>query len=176
MMFWSGYERRVWAGPFTGKVWLRRGRCKPCGKTHVLLPSFLLKWRLYVSATIGELLEEAVTRSGGLRPVAQDHGIPHSTAREWVRDFSSRARDLVAGFAAAAVGLGGTATHSEPNPARSAIRAIRSAWHSVMSFPGWIGIGIWGFASAACGGTLVATNTSPLFLVVGKRRFMVPVA
>jgi len=39
---------------------------------------------------------------------------------------------------------------------------------------GWAGLGRWRFASAVCGGTLLAANTNSPWLILGNRRFMPP--
>jgi hypothetical protein len=91
MGFWSGYQRylrdgcgRIW------RVWVARAKCRLCGVTHALLPSFVLLGRLDVVWVIGAALERAVA-GAGLRPVAAGLGVPHTTVRDWWRRFRVRA-------------------------------------------------------------------------------------
>src|SRR6266498_1176387 len=65
MVFWSGYRRyvrlgRVWRG------WVARAKCRPCGVTPALLPSFVLLRRLDMVEVIGVALERGVA-GGGVR-------------------------------------------------------------------------------------------------------------
>src|SRR6266542_4453961 len=83
MVFWSGYRRYVRLGR-VWRVWVARAKCRPCGVTHALLPSFVLLRRVDVVWVIGEALER-VAAGAGLRPVAAGLGVPHTTARDWWR-------------------------------------------------------------------------------------------
>jgi Domain of unknown function (DUF6431) len=42
---WGGYWRWV-RGPGSARLWIRRGRCSTCARSHALLPDFLLERRL----------------------------------------------------------------------------------------------------------------------------------
>ncbi len=57
-----------------------------------------------------------------------------------------------------------------------AVTAIRCAFAAACEFPGWVGLGRWRFASAVSGGRLLAANMISPYLVVGRRRFLPPVA
>ena len=62
-----------------------------------------------------------VARGGcGVHPAAERAGVPHTTARGWVRRFRARAAEPGAGFAALAVELGGQAV--TPPPGRDGSR------------------------------------------------------
>ena len=102
-------------------------------------------------------------------------GVPHTTARGWVRRFSGRAVELGVGFAALAVDLGGGAIRPPAEAGRFALAAIRAAFEAAAGLPGWLALGRWRFASAVSGGRLIAANTSSPCLIVGRRRFMPPV-
>ena len=80
------------------------------------------------------------------------------------------------GFAALAVELGGEAIRPAADPGRFAVAAIRAAFGEADALPGWAGLGVWRFASSVSGGRLLAANTTSPFLIVGRRRFMPPVA
>jgi hypothetical protein len=131
--------------------------------------------RLDSAETIGEALETVRKDGTGVRPAARCLGVPHTTARGWVRGFERRTRSLALSFAALAVELGGEALTPVAEPWSAALAAIRSAWRAACALPGWLAVHPWHFASSVCGGTLVATNTNSPYLVVGKRRFMPPV-
>jgi hypothetical protein len=175
MTFWSGYQRQIREDGRCRSVWVPRVRCDRCRATHALLPAFVLVGRLDVVETVGAVLEAVVEGPGGVRPAAANVQVPHTTVREWLRRFGSRASELAVTFAALAAELGGDVITPLPDAPRSALDAFRGAWRAVSGFPGWLGVGRWRFVSAVTGGRLIATNMNTPYLIVGKRRFMPPV-
>jgi Domain of unknown function (DUF6431) len=85
-------EAREW------RIWIRRGLCRVCGRSHGLLPSFLLERRLDVVEVIGEGLKRSVAGEG-LPKIAVALGRPYSTVRDWRRRHRERAGELVAELA-----------------------------------------------------------------------------
>src|SRR6266511_3573196 len=122
MVFWSGYRRYVRLGR-VWRVWVARAKCRPCGVTHALLPSFVLLRRVDVVWVIREALER-VAAGAGLRPVAAGLGVPHTTARDWWRRFEMRAPVLAAGLCSLAVELGGVVGGLFGVPERGALAAL----------------------------------------------------
>jgi hypothetical protein len=84
------------------EFWPRRGRCRSCGRTHVLLPADLWSRRRYGAAVIITLLVLAARAAGTGRPAARPFAaapggvamVPRSTARSWRSRFASRAGAL----------------------------------------------------------------------------------
>jgi hypothetical protein len=82
--------------------WPRRGRCRACGRTHVLLPAELWSRRRYGAAVIMAVLVLGVqaAAAGGVpaRPFAAAPGgrrrVPASTARSWRSRFAAGAGTL----------------------------------------------------------------------------------
>ena len=81
---WSGYWRWV-RGPDTGRLWIRRGRCSRCLRSHALLPDFLLERRLDAVEVIGHALALGIVGGLGVRSVADRVEVPMTTARGWRR-------------------------------------------------------------------------------------------
>jgi hypothetical protein len=175
LVFWSGYWRHIRAAGRCRKMFVPRLRCAPCRVSHALLPAFVLAWRLDVAETVGTVIGEVAGGAGGVRPEAARAGVPHTTARGWVRRFTGRGGELGVAFAALAVDLGGEAIRPPAEAGRFALAAITAAFDAAAALPGWLAVGRWRFASAVSGGRLLAANTISPFLVVGKRRFMPPV-
>ena len=175
MVFWSGYRRWVRYLGCCRRVFVPRLRCGGCGVTHVLLPAFVLAWRLDAAEVIGGVLAGVAGGRCGVRPAAARAGVPHTTARAWWRRFAVRGAVLGAGFAALAVELGGEAVVPPEGAARFAVAAIGAASAAASALPGWAPLGAWRFASAVTGGTLLAANTAVPWFTVGRRRFMPPV-
>jgi hypothetical protein len=175
LVLWSGYWRYVRAAGHCRKVFVPRLRCGRCGVSHVLLPAFVLAWRLDVAETVGAVLAEVAGGECGVRPAAARAGVPHTTARGWVRRFSARAGELGTAFAALAVELGGDAVRPPAEAARFALAGIKAAFGAATGLPGWLAVGVWRFASSVSGGRLIAANTTSPYLIAGTRRFMPPV-
>jgi len=152
-----------------------RLRCGRCGVTHALLPAFVLAWRLDVAETVGAVIAEVASGACGVRPAAARAGVPHTTARGWVRRFGARAPELGVAFAALAVELGGDAVRPVADAGGFALAAIGAAFGAAAGLPGWLAVGVWRFASSVSGGSLIAANATSPWLMVGKRRFMPPV-
>jgi Domain of unknown function (DUF6431) len=175
MALWSGYWRYVREAGRCRKIFVPRLRCALCRVSHALLPAFVLAGRLDVAEAVGGVIGEVVGGRCGARPAAERAGVPHTTAREWLRRFGVRAAETGVAFAALAVELGGEALAPPADAVRFAVAAIRAAFEAATALPGWLALGLWRFASAVSGGRLLAANTISPFLVVGKRRFMPPV-
>lgn len=90
-----------------GAGWLRprRGRCRGCGRTQVLLPASVLLRRADAVTVIGAAL---LARAGGAghRRVAELVGLPASTVRGWLRRISVVADRVLAVLAVVAAELG----------------------------------------------------------------------
>jgi hypothetical protein len=174
MGWWSGYWRHLRAGGLCHRAFIPRVRCSLCRVSHALLPAFLLSGRLDAVETIGSVLEE-VTGGVGVRRAAGRVDVPHTTARDWWRRFRERAERLAVAFAALAVELGGVTVSPTRRLEGWALAAMVAAWQAAADLPGWAALGGWRFCSATCGGVLIAANTNPLSMIVGKRRFIPPV-
>lgn len=172
---WSGYWRFVREAATCLKVFIVRGRCRACGRTHALLPAFCVLNRLDVAEVIGTVVEAVAGGLSGVRPVALSAGVPHTTARGWVRAFAQSAGRLQAAFGALAVELGGELACVGADLRASALLAIQASWRAALALPGWVALGAWCFCSAVCGGSFCAPNTNSPYLFVGRRRFMPPV-
>ena len=99
-----GHARRRWVAMPYGleEFWPRRGRCRSCGRTHVLLPSGLWSRRRYGAAVITAVLVLAVQAAAAGRAAARPwlavpggrRQVPASTARSWRSRFSLHAAGL----------------------------------------------------------------------------------
>src|SRR5205823_12401014 len=75
----------------------RRGRCRGCLRTHVLLTVLALVRRVDLAEVTGEALVRAAAGAGH-RTIAGVLGVPPSTARGWLRRFAARAQKIRAHF------------------------------------------------------------------------------
>ena len=173
-VFWSGYWRYIrWRGQ-ERKIFIPRVRSRACGVTHALLPAFVLARRLAAAEPVGAVIGQVAGGACGVRPAAAAAGVPHTTARGWVRRFASRAGELAVSFSALAVELGGEVVRPQPDRRRHAVAAIMAGFAAAAGLPGWAALGRWRFACAVTGGSLLAANASSPFLIIGTRRFMPP--
>ena len=94
-MCWGWYWRWLRAPPEEWRIWICRGRCSACRRTHALLPDLVLVRRLDVVEVIGRGLTRKVIEELGLQPVAEQFGVPHTTVRSWWRRFRARVPTLM---------------------------------------------------------------------------------
>jgi hypothetical protein len=174
VVFWSGYWRHVRRQERERKIFIPRVRCRACGVSHALLPAFVLARRLDAAEPVGAVIGQVAGGACGVRRAAAAAGVPHTTARGWVRRFTARAVELAVSFSALAVELGGEVVRPLPDRLRSAVAAIGAAFTAAAGLPGWAVLGRWRFACAVTGGSLLAANASSPFLIIGRRRFMPP--
>ena len=100
---WGSARERVVRG--AGRLLPRRGRCRGCRRTQVLLPASVLLRRADAVTVIGTAL---LAKAGGAghRPIAVLLAVPASTVRGWLRRVVSVAERVLAVLAAAAAQLG----------------------------------------------------------------------
>lgn len=155
-------ERTVIGGDRFVRVRPRRGRCRGCGVTHVLLPAGLLLRRGFSVGVIGRVLELAAL-GVSIRGIARMVVVARSTVRGWLARFVHRAELLRAHFTGWVLWLAPSASRVDPagGPVADAVAAITAAG-SVAAEGLSVG-SVWQFASAATGGRLLAANTSPPF-------------
>jgi len=120
VVFWSGYWWHVRRQERERKIFIPRVRCCGCGVTHALLPAFVLVRRLDAAESAGAVIGQVAAGSCGVRRAAAAAGVPHTTARGWVRRFTARAQELAVSFSALAVKLGGEVVRPLPDPRRFA--------------------------------------------------------
>ena len=109
LMRWGGYWRWLRAPLLIERIWIRRGRCAVCRRTHALLPDLVLARRLDGVAVIGRGIALRVITNVGLRPIATQLDVPHSTVRTWWHRFRTRSPTTLAHCSALAVALVGHA-------------------------------------------------------------------
>lgn len=100
-----GYARARQVVGTDGPVRPRRGRCRNCLMTHVLLPVTLLLRRAYLADLIYAAVSLKATGSGHRR-IAARLRIPESTVRGWLRVIDGRAKAVRDWFVAVAVAAG----------------------------------------------------------------------
>jgi len=150
------------------RIWIRRGRCRPCGKTHALLPSFLLQRRLDLVEVIGTALSDA-SRGTGLRTVAERVGRPHTTVRDWWRRFRQQAKTMVMALSCRAIELGIVLPRVSPAADWAALETLAAVWQYARHRWGQSIAGLWQFWSGISGGLALGRHTSPPLAAVEQR-------
>lgn len=72
-------------------LFVRRVRCKGCGKTHTVLPSFLLKNQVHLAELILLALALVFDEGRGSRAVSEKLSVARSTIRRWISRFKQSA-------------------------------------------------------------------------------------
>ena len=160
LMRWGGYWRWLRAPLLIERIWIRRGRCGECRRTHALLPDLVLTRRLDDVAVIGRGMALKVIANLGLRPIAEHLDVPYTTARSWWRRFQARSPTLVDHCTALAVALDGTAVTLTTSGERAALDVLQVAWQRAhVRFGDAVG-DVWRFWSRISGGQAPGTNTT----------------
>jgi transposase-like protein len=161
---WGYYRRWVRRAEENFSLRLRRARCRPCRRTHALLPSFLFARRIDLAEAIfGALTMGAEGR--GHRAAAARAGVPETTARSWLRRARRRAPGLRADFLALAFELGTRRARSPPAPSPLAAltEAIGLAHRAARGrFGATATLSPAAFSVAASGGLALANTSPPL--------------
>jgi transposase-like protein len=172
---WGGYWRWLRAPPGgEWRIWIRRGRCSGCRRTHALLPDLVLARRLDAVAVIGRGLALKVVQRLGLRTIAEQLGVPHTTVRSWWRRFRARAPTLVTSCTALAVDPAGVSVQLAAEAEQAALEALAVAWHRAQVRFGARISGVWPFWSRISGGWALGANTSAPWAGLGGAGWMAP--
>jgi hypothetical protein len=159
---WGGYWRWLRAPLLVERIWIRRGRCSTCRRSHALLPDLVLARRLDVVDVIGRGLATSLTSRLGLRPISEQLAVPHTTLRSWLERFRARSPMLLAQCSALAVALDGSAVNVSAGAAREriALDVLSVVWQrAVARFGERIG-SPWSFWSRISGGQALGTHTT----------------
>lgn len=142
----------------------RRGKCRVCGRTHVLLGDDALVRRRDEVAVIGEAIE-AKAAGEGHRQIALRLGLPAWRVRRWLRRFAERAVAIREHFCRWAYALDVSLGPAGPGGGRfaDALEAIAVAARAAV-----LRLGprlLWPWVSLVSGGVLLANTKCPLPLV-----------
>jgi transposase-like protein len=157
---WGGYWRWLRAPLLIERIWIRRARCPVCRRSHALLPDLVLARRLDAVAVIGQAIALKLAGGVGLRPIAEQLGVPHTTLRTWWRRFRARSPTLLSRCTALAVVLDGTAVEVHALAEGAALEALGIAWLRAQHRFGAAVGGVWAFWTRISGGDGLGTNTT----------------
>jgi hypothetical protein len=171
---WGGYWRWLRAPLLVERIWIRRGRCSVCRRSHALLPDLVLVRRLDVVAIIGDGLLRKLASGLGLRPIAEQLDVPHTTLRSWWQRFQARSPTLLAECTALAVALDGTPVEVHAVGEHAALASLGVAWQrAVVRFGVRIG-DRWSFWSRISGGHALGTHTTSPWAPAAEADWMAP--
>jgi hypothetical protein len=170
---WGGYWRWLRAPLLVERIWIRRGRCAVCRRSHALLPDLALVRRLDVVTVIGTGIGLKVADGLGLRLIAEQLDVPHTTLRAWWQRFRATSPKLLNECLAMAVSLSGAAVDVRSVGERAALEVLGVAWQRAhMRFGVSIGSSVWGFWSWISGGLALGTHTTSPWAAMGGTDWM----
>jgi Domain of unknown function (DUF6431) len=73
----------------------RRGRCRSCGATHVLLPSWAAPRRADAVSVIARAAAASALHGAGTARLGAELGVPAATVRGWLRRLRARAGQML---------------------------------------------------------------------------------
>ena len=157
---WGGYWRWLRAPLLVERIWIRRGRCSACRRSHALLPDPVLVRRLDAVEVIGASLARKLSQGLGVRPIAEQLDVPHTTVRSWCHRFQARSPMLLAQCTALAVALDGTPVEVNAVGEHAVLASLSVAWQRALARFG-VRIGdLWSFWSRISGGQALGTHTT----------------
>jgi hypothetical protein len=154
-------ERPVWGVDGENRIRPRRGRCRNCRVTHVLLPVVLLSRCAYTAEVVIDALMARFLERRSRTEVAREAGAARDTVRGWTRRFRERAGEIAARFAAWASAWDADLGPIPPTESveRDALEAIgvahRARERELGSMP------LASFCAAISGGLLVSNTSCP---------------
>lgn len=99
---WGYYQRQ--GNPLVNAIRIQRVRCKKCGRTSAVLPSFLLAYRSFAVAAAQQLLMTYINHPNDWHQALQLM-IELSTAYRWLRRLSQQANRSLADIRTALLNL-----------------------------------------------------------------------
>jgi transposase-like protein len=171
---WGGYWRWLRAPLLVERIWIRRGRCSTCRQSHALLPDLVLVRRLDAVDVIGAGVARKLTSGLGLRPIAEQLDVPHTTLRSWRQRFQARSPTLLAVCTALAVALDGTAVEVNAIGEHAALDVLSVAWQRALARFGVRIGGVWSFWSRISGGQALGTHTTSPWADASGADWMAP--
>lgn len=165
---WGWARERVVRG--AGRLVPRRGRCRGCGRTQVLLPGSVLLRRADAVTVIGlALLAKAA--GAGHRPIAVALKLAASTVRGWLRRIVSVADSVLGVLGAAAAQLGVEFTPPAPTsgPVAAVVEMVGALAAAVARRLGG-SCSPWRLAAVVTGGRLLVPGGPDLGSGVGRGR------
>ena len=176
LMRWGGYWRWLRASLLVERIWIRRGRCSVCRRSHALLPDLVLARRLDEVEVIGQGLALKAADVRGLRPIAEHLGVPHTTVRTWWRRFRMHSSMMRTHCTALAVTLDGNHVMLSTTGERAALEALGAAWQRAeVRFGERVGR-VWAFWSRISSGQGLGANTTSPWAGKSGVDWMVPSA
>lgn len=94
IIFWSGYWRYVVVGEYARRLFIHRTRCKSCGKTHSILPWFIIPFRTHLASVIGYCIWLKIVKGKSIRALAKELRINRSTISGWIGRFLTQAQNI----------------------------------------------------------------------------------
>lgn len=166
---WGSARERLVRG--AGRLLPRRGRCRRCRRTQVLLPASVLLRRADAVTVIGAALLAKAAGAGGHRPIAALLRVPASTVRGWLRRIVTVAQRVLAVFAACAAQLGTDFTPPAPTvgPVASVVELLGALSSAVARRLGG-SCSSWRLAAVLSGGRLLAPTGPDLGVGVALAR------
>jgi hypothetical protein len=172
---WGGYWGWLRAPLLVERIWIRRGRCATCRRSHALLPDLVLVRRLDVVTVIGTGLALKVASGLGLRPIAEQLDVPHATVRTWWQRFCAGSPILLIRCTGVAAALDGTPVDVHMGSHEcAALDVLHIAWQRArVRFGERVG-GVWSFWSRISGGQALGTHTTSPWATIRGADWMRP--
>lgn len=89
LIFYGHYERNIGIYGEYYKIRIKRVRCKHCGRTHALLPSFILPYYQNEVSFIEVTISLKIINDEGIEEISRICNVSRQIINNWIRRFKS---------------------------------------------------------------------------------------
>ena len=66
---------------------IKRLKCRECGKTHAVIPTFLIPYKQHTVETVNEVLKEKIVEEKTSREIEESTGVTRQLLRKWLKEL-----------------------------------------------------------------------------------------
>lgn len=66
---------------------IKRLKCSGCGKTHAVIPTFLIPYKQHTVETVNEILKEKIVDEKTSREIEEETGVTRQLLRKWLKEL-----------------------------------------------------------------------------------------
>ena len=66
---------------------IKRLKCSGCGKTHAVIPTFLIPYKQHTVETVNEILKEKIVEEKTNREIEETTGVTRQLLRKWIKEL-----------------------------------------------------------------------------------------
>lgn len=72
---------------------IKRLKCSECGKTHAVIPTFLIPYKQHTIETVNEILKEKIVEEKTNREIEESTGVTRQLLRKWLKELMQKIKE-----------------------------------------------------------------------------------